>query len=372
MILRPSSAHRWGPGGCPGSPHLEARYPEDTESPAAREGTAAHYYATERLQGRVWPIGTLAPNGHPIDQDMIDGGDLLYETVRAIRAGCSDQARMYVERGVTMHGLIHPQNEGTLDVAIIDFVQHKVFVIDYKYGHRYVEVFRNWQLVDYLAGVIEGAELSREEFIGWSVNAVIVQPRWFGKQGTVRTWSTLGHKFWPELEALASAAERAADPAAPLQTGEHCRDCSARHMCPALGAVSGLGIDLAWESSPAEMSLDAMARENRQITWAIERLEARKTGLDASLTAALMSGKPVPLWGMTRTEGRENWRVPVSQVIDLGDMMGVDLRKMGTLTPNQARKAGLDEAVTSQYAGRNAGEIKLVLLDETTAAKAFS
>ena len=78
--LRPSGAERWG--NCAGSHSLEALYPEE-DGPEAREGTAAHYFATEALQGRVHAVGTLAPNGHPIDVDMVEHGQMLIDDVTA-------------------------------------------------------------------------------------------------------------------------------------------------------------------------------------------------------------------------------------------------------------------------------------------------
>ena len=52
---------------------MEALYPEP-ESEAAREGTAAHWYVTEAVQGRVHPVGALAPNGVPLDAEMVECG----------------------------------------------------------------------------------------------------------------------------------------------------------------------------------------------------------------------------------------------------------------------------------------------------------
>ena len=74
-FLAPSSAGIWGPGGCPASPTVEAQYPEQEDSEKAREGTAAHWVASERLGGRSVAVGELAPNGVVVDQDMIDGTD---------------------------------------------------------------------------------------------------------------------------------------------------------------------------------------------------------------------------------------------------------------------------------------------------------
>jgi len=371
MILRPSAGERWGPGACPASPTMEALFPE-ADSVESREGTAAHHYGASMLQGEIVTVGDLAPNGVPIDQDMIDGGNMLVNEVNRILALCSPSVNIYVEQHLTMHGLIHPKNEGTPDVQIVDYIRHAIYNIDYKYGHRYVEVFRNWQFVDYTAGAVEAICLDKQEFIGWHVENIVVQPRFYAAN-PVRRHVYLGWQMWALFEELAHAAELAMSPNPPTKTGPYCRDCNACFACPAKAALDGELMEYSGQCTPHDITPDAAGRELRELTFAIERLTARHTALSAYVEAQVRAGVNVPWWAMDHSEGSEEWAQSVDEVIALGDAFGKDFRKpVAVITPTQAKKLGVDGGVISAYSRRKAGKGKLKLVDSSTPAKAFS
>src|SRR4051812_16592244 len=224
-VLRPSSAERWG--NCAGSHRLEGLYPEE-DGEEARLGTAAHFFLTEALQGRVWPVGHVTPNGVPITEEMVDAAE-------ACRDFCAAEfaAPFHVEQRVTMHRSVHPACEGTPDIFCVEHERSRITVPDYKFGHRYVDPFRNFQLALYFAGVCEREGLSREVTRGWEVRFAIFQPRNYHPSGPVRIWSALGWQVWALVDDLREAAHKAKDPRAETRTGAHCRDCSARHACEA-------------------------------------------------------------------------------------------------------------------------------------------
>lgn len=363
-VLRPSSAPRWG--RCAGSFALEKLYPEDEESQEAREGTAAHFWATEALQGREWPVGHLAPNGHPIDADMVEYGQLLLDEVPDVATG------LHVEQFVTPHSLVHPECEGTLDVGYVDFNTHEITVWNYKYGHRPVDPFKNSQLLAHLAGLIERYELTHTDLKGWKVTLGIVQPRSFRADGPVKKWTMLGHVAWGHIEALQEAAYRAKEPGAPTTTGEHCRDCSGRHACEALQRVGAYVLDVSGESIPQELSPAALGLTLKLLDQAEQRLKALKSGLEEVAISKIKAGKSIPHWSIGPVPGREKWTKPAEEVLALGDLMGIPLAKPpAAITPTQARKAGLDPALTAEYAVVPVAH-KLVAVDDNAAARAFS
>ena len=378
LILRPSSAPRWagnGEPGCPGSHALEALYPEDTESPEAREGTAAHFYATEAVQGRFHPIGTVTPNGHPIDAEMVECGGLFVQDVARELAEAQrgpDPAAHGVETHLTMHARIHPDAEGTPDCYLLDVAGGRLIVWDYKYGHRNVDPYKHAQLVCYAAGVIEAYELTDADVRCLSVSLRIVQPRNFSSAGPVRRWDTGGVTLLREIARVSHAAHAAKAPGAPTLTGPHCRDCSAIHACEANRRVGGYAMDLAGRLAPEVMPPDALGLELRNIDRALQRLQARRDGLAEVAMAALRGGARMPYYGIGHGSGREAWTVPLPEVFAMGDMLGVDLRKPAAITPKQARDAGVDAAVTKAYSAIPRGAAKLVAVDDNHAAKAFT
>ncbi|MHB8283492.1 MAG: DUF2800 domain-containing protein [Caulobacteraceae bacterium] len=370
MILRPSAAPRWGV--CPGSVALEALYPEDTESPAAREGTAAHWYTTEAIQQRYHGIGTLAPNGVPLDADMIEGGNLFAAEVLTTQAQASPLARLHVEQKFQC-GLVHDQCEGTPDVVLIDGDNHRLWVWDYKYGHRYVDPWENRQLTCYAAGVLEAYKYDEADVCGWDCRLVIVQPRNFHSADPVREWRTLGWKLWAAIGKLSDAAHQAAQPDAPTLTGPQCQDCQGRWACDALARVGSYAMDLAGQNAPVELGGAALGRELALVASAIKRLEARQTGLEAVVESELRNGRRVPGWAMGAGQSREKWTQPVTDVLALGELFGKDLRKpLDAITPTQARKLlGVDGSVIDAYASRPPGAAKLVADDPRAADRRF-
>lgn len=69
--------------------------------------------------------------------------------------------------------------------------------------------------------------------------------------------------------------------------------------------------------------------------------------------------------------GRERWIKPEPEVIAMGELMGVKLGVTKLVTPKQAIKAGMPEAVIKSFTETPRGELKLVPDDGTKARKIF-
>lgn len=371
-LLRPSSATRWV--NCSGSHALEGLYPENEDSPEAREGTAAHYYATEALEGRVHPVGTLAPNGHPIDNYMVEGARHWIDDVAAELPGLPG-AQFRVETKVYAHALVHPENEGTPDAWALSLAHRRLIVWDYKYGHRYVDAFMFWQGINYVAGIFEGNGLTLEDVRDLRVSIRVIQPRNYHPSGVVRVWETTGEYLWSLIHFMSERARAAKVVGAKTQTGEHCRDCRGRHACAAFAAVSARSMDTAGETVPMELPLDALGRELTRLQTAADRIKARISGLEEIAIAAIRSGKPVVGWEMGFVDSRERWAKEEAEVFALGDMLGVNLRETKPPTPSQAKAkfkaAGLPLEVLTPYYEKPTGAAKLKPADPNAAAKAF-
>lgn len=378
-ILRPSGAPRWaGDGseeGCPGSFVMEQLFPEDEDSPEAREGTAAHFYVTEAVQGRFHPIGTVTPNGHPLDAEMIEcGQSYVADVTRELEAAARypTPSAFGVEQKLTMYRWVHPDNEGTPDTFLFNFGARRLVLWDYKYGHRYHDPFRHPQMIDYLAGIFEAHELTPADVLELEIVVRIVQPRNYSAAGPIREWRPTGAFVLEEIARIRAAAIAAKAPNAPTRTGDHCRDCSALHACEANRRVGGYAMDLAGRSTPDPLPMDALGLELRNLDRALKRLEARRDGLATVALDAINKGANVPYFARGFGKGRERWKAPVAEVFAMGDLMGVELRKPTAVTPNQARDAGVDAAVIAAYSETPTGAAKLVPVDDNRAAKAFS
>ncbi len=372
-LLAPSSAHIWA--YCAASVNLQAQYPEPEDSEEAREGTAAHWYVSELLYGRDVAAGSVAPNGEPITAEMIDCAQGILVDIRDTYATCVSQGGaplMYVEARQNMDRLVHPENWGTPDVVIIDAPRKKLFVWDYKYGHRYVDAAENLQLIDYAIGALR--EIPSLDWPHWSVCLNIAQPRNYHRLGPMREWQTTGRALLDEyVPQLHEAAKLATGENPAYQTGDYCRDCSARYACPALQQAAALAMDVAMQAAPPiDLPPHALGLELRQLDDALTRIKARKTGLEEQALGAIRSGQAVPFFSAQHSVGRERWNVPAAEAFALGEMFGVDLKKPPEpITPKQARDLGVDETVMLEYAGKPRGALRLERADDNAAKLAF-
>lgn len=367
--LAPSRASRWGPGACPGSAAMERKYPEDEDSEESRQGTAAHFYVTEALAGRIHPPGHLTPNGHPIDLEMIECGEALLTDVRdTLKAAQSGALR--IEERVSMAKMVHPDNWGTPDTYLLDTEQTTLHVWDYKYGHRYVDAFRNWQMIDYAIGILECEGI--EDWHPWRITLTIAQPRNYAPEGPMREWYLSGSQLREYAGQLKEAAMLAAYPDAELRTGPHCRDCLAAHACPALQRAAMAAVDVSYRQGSIDMPADAVGLELKILAASAARLKARMDALEEHAIGLIRTNKAVPHWTMGRTQPRSVWKQPAEEIVEMGKLFGVDLAQpLKAITPPQAIKAGIDRAVITEYAETPLGSLKLVPADESNAAKAF-
>lgn len=374
-VLAPSSAHIWAV--CAASVDMRAKYPEPDDTDEAREGTAAHWYVAELLHGRDVQVGAVAPNGVPVDAEMVDCAQGLLIDVRDTyhaQVSLGGDPQMYVEARQYMP-IVHDQNWGTPDVVTIDRTRKKLFVWDYKYGHRFVDAFGNLQLIDYGIGALR--EFPCADWPNWSVSLSIAQPRNYHRFGPIREWQTTGaallDTYVPQLYEAAKAA-MGDDPQ--FVTGEHCRDCPARHACPALHRAGAIAMDVSMRGAPVDLTPHALGLELRQLEDAEKRIKARKTGLEEQALGLIRGGQGVPFFTAKHSIGRERWTVPPAEAFALGDTFGVDLRKpQEPLTPKQASdalaKVGIDRTVISAYAEQPRGALRLERFDDNAAQLAF-
>lgn len=338
--LAPSSAARWVQ--CPGSRAMCEAYPQREDDPKAIEGTLAHMVAAAYLQD-TFPMGDYS-------DEMLDGAEMWVDAV-------GKSPIMHIEEQVDC-SVIHDECYGTPDYWCND-VGH-IQVWDYKFGHRHVEVFENWQLLCYMAGILDSLGIDGVADQHLRVTMGIVQPRSYHRDGPVRTWSCMASDLRGYFNRLKMAADAAMAPDAPCNTGPECLDCSARHACPTLQKASYAAMEFSGANIPFNLPPEAISLELFLVREAIATLKARESGLDAEVLGRIKQGTVVPGWMTEQGQGRKKWVRPVEEIVALGEMMGVNVGKPAVLTPAQAIKAGLPAELIESYTEVPKGEIKLV------------
>jgi hypothetical protein len=329
---------------------------DDTD--ASREGTAAHEVAARLAEhGELMPVGSLTSNGVAVTDEMVEGAELWAETVGQHVGGRFEQP---IECMV-----IHRDCYGTPDFTYGPEMGEMV-VADYKFGHRYVSAFENWQLVAYAIGTI-GAYYPTMRVI-----LRIVQPRSYHRDGPVRDWIIDGNQLRDYSTQLSAACYAALEPDAQCVTGTQCYGCPARHACEAALHMEQSALYLSGSTLPLDASVEAKAIRLHQIRRALDHLKQMDSGITEDLAAAVRRGQTVTGFTLAAGAGREGWTRPIPEVIALGMAMGVDVSKQGCITPKQARKAGLPAEVVAAYAERSAGEVKLVEDDGSAVRRIFA
>lgn len=369
-VLPPSGAAAWR--HCAMWPTMNQQFPQG-DTPETLEGNAAHWVAWEMLAGRPIAEGDVAPNGAIVTAEMLDGGELLVDTIRTrTGAGCTG---WHIEERVGI-SVIHPECWGTPDAWAYMRDAGVLEVIDYKFGHRFVDEFENEQGVAYIAGIIDVLANWLGMGPGWldqrlTVNFTIVQPRCFYRGAPVRTWTARTSDLRGLVNALTAAAAAALAPNPTATTNPECRNCPGRIACPALQKGAYADAEYAVQSTPVQLPAAAASLELRMLERALERLESRVDGLREVVAAYAKQGQPVPFHRLEQTEGRRIWNIPAPQVVAMGQLMGVDLAKPATLTPSQAKSAGIDESVIKAYSTTQPGKIKLVPDNPADARRVF-
>ena len=242
-------------------------------------------------------------------------------------------------------------------------------VADYKYGHKFVDVYRNWQLIAYALGVMELLGLNDYET---QLRFVLVQPRSFHVDGPVRRWGCRAD----ELRALVNGAEHIVAEALTdnprCDTSGECLYCPARANCKTLAHAVGNIMDWCGDAELIAQDAATIGVRLRMIADARERLKSVATGLEEQAMALMRSGAQVPNWRVGFTQPRERWTGEPEEVASMIELVsGKNVRRTALPTPNQVRKLGIDAAVIAEYVERPSGAPKLEPDDNTLARRIF-
>lgn len=363
-ILPPSGASAWR--FCGQWVGMNQRYPQP-ETPESMEGTAGHWVFAQMLDGVQITEGMSAPNGVIITDEMVDAGELVVEVIRSRLPVGLD---LHIEEPVSAP-IIHSQCWGTPDIWFYNTATRTVHTFDFKYGHLFVDEYLNEQGVIYEQGIMNKIKFA----IGpgpVNFEFTIIQPRCFYKGSAVRTWKHTETDVLPLIAELQMSALAALGENPTATTNDECCHCPGRHACAALQKSAYRAAELSTKSTPVDLPPEAASLELRILERALSRLEARVDGLRETVTAHARNGAAVPFHRVEQGSGRARWSLPPEQVIAMGDLMGVNLAKVGVITPNQAIKSGIDEAVIKAYSVTPMGTAKLVPVNPDDVSRVFN
>lgn len=292
-LLSPSSAERWI--NCPASVMLGRDLP-DTTSPYAEEGTRAHELCEMLLNGSKTSDLTAALHAAPgeMQEAALNYRDIMFDKVSGAMKETPD-ARMIVEARLDMREWV-PDCWGTGDALIL--ADDRMEVVDFKYGKGVrVDAAHNAQMMLYALGALtsygSGYLIDR-------VRMTIVQPR----IGNVSEWETTVSALvkWAE-DTVRPAALAALNGTGRARTGDWCRFCKAKALCPALAGLAQQtappsGRAAREEYAPERLTMAQLAG----LLPVIELLRSWGKSVEDYCLAQALAGQDVP--GYKLVEGR--------------------------------------------------------------------
>jgi hypothetical protein len=388
---------------CNASMQLQESVPPLPETEEEAEGHAAHWVARRFIAGfgHELPVNAKFQYGGKewtVDADMYAGAVMYARALGGVHPDLHPEETLPVRRvhttecGGTPDGYRYfPDARAAYQICPpgIDperFTQGRIKIIrvgDYKYGHRYVEVFESYQLGSYVTAVADKYNLNDNDEDLY-VELILVQPRSYHIDGPVRIWRTKLVNLRALINVASNAAHHALVPlnapnAPQATTGRHCIDCKARHVCGALQRNTMHLVDYSHAPERVELPPWALGQELMIVQDAIKQLEAREQGLAAQAEAVIRAGHPVPMYHMEPGRSVLSYydNVNTDELVGFGDLVGIDLRKKlqrkdQVVTPTQAIQLGIDETAMRSYAHRPPGTMRLARDNSINARKVFS
>lgn len=304
-----SSAERWV--ACPGSVELSTQAPPPIESPYAAEGTAAHTCLEIFLKNRTKLDEAerflLQPNSLVIrPKEMVQhardaaefvlglykqiGGELLCETKTSLSFIAKDMG-------------------GTFDAAIVSPFD-RLLVFDFKYGQGVaVEPEGNLQMIAYALGLAHEHDFNFD-----TVEMYIIQPRAEHPRGPIRSALVTIEELEKYAAKFKVAHNAATMPDAPLISGDHCRWCPAKPICPQISgrALQAAQADFA-PTGEITLPVDWKSFTNEQIGRALtafDQLEVWIEDVRKHAKDRADRGSPIPGWKLVEKRAIRKWSKP--------------------------------------------------------------
>ena len=307
---------------CPGSVALVDTMPPKPSSSYADTGTLLHDTIADVLDGKGKPDDYLnrAHQGIVLSQDLID--TKLRPALAALDAVDPQTEMEYAVECVVGFGDFLPDVFGSVD--LIGRLGNRAVVLDWKFGDGVaVEVEENAQLLFYAAAAMRTPETAWV-FEGLTdVELVIVQPP------SVKRWMTTVDRIKQFEAELARAVKIALKPEAPMASGDHCRWCAAKPVCPLMtGAIDRI----------AKAKIDALPVE--QIAHYLEQIpmvEAFLKDLQQLAHGLIEEGNAVPGWKLVNKRATRQW-TDADKAATFLMQSGVEAYEEKIVTPAAAEK----------------------------------
>ena len=277
---------------CPGSVALVQKMPPQPSNKYADEGTLLHNVIADIVMTDNPPehyLGTKYED-QVLTQELIDN---KLKVAMAALDEIDPTKEMEIEAETRVgFGDLLPGVFGSTD--LIGRVGNRAVVLDWKFGDGVaVEVEENPQLMFYAAASMR-TEAAKWAFDGVDeIECVIVQPP------QVKRWVTTPKRIAEFELQLVQAVKLAQKPDAELKTGDHCRWCAAKPICPQMTGAVDRALKTSIEAIDAPALGAYLANADMLEDWIKD--------LRALAHQILDSGASVPGYKLVAKRGTRQW-----------------------------------------------------------------
>ena len=308
---------------CPGSVALVAKMPPKASSTYADRGTLLHDVISTILDSdTVTPASLLgtAYAGEEFTQELLD--EKILPALAALDAIDPEGVMEYAVETVVGFGTYMPGVFGSAD--LLGRLGNRAIVLDWKFGDGVaVTAEENEQGMFYAAAamrtpatqwVFDGAE---------EIEIIIVQPP------AVKRWVTTPKRIKEFERQLKKATKVSAMPDAAIVTGEHCRWCAAKPLCPKMTGAVDRAVKVQLDAID-DTTLGAYAANAVLLQGWID-------DLNALVQTKLEKGYEIPGWKLVAKRGTRKW-ADQGKETDALAALGIDPIKKELVSPAQAEK----------------------------------
>jgi hypothetical protein len=308
---------------CPASVKLVQQMPPKPSSEHADRGTLLHNVIAELLEFDKKPEQCIGAQykDQVLTQELVD--EKIIPALEALDAVDPDKTMEYMVETRVGFGDFLPSVFGSTD--LLGRKDKRAVVLDWKFGDGVlVDVEENPQLLFYAAAamrtpackwVFEGVE---------EIECVIVQPP------AIRRWVTTPERVKQFEVELAKAVRESSWPNPTMQTGDHCRWCAAKPICPQMNGEVDRALKVQLASLPAEQI--AMQLEQA------DRLEDYIKDLRALAFQMLEKEHPVPGYKLVAKQSRRQWVNEEKAKQFLMKSLVEPYKELEVISPAQAEK----------------------------------
>jgi hypothetical protein len=277
---------------CPGSVALVQKMPPQSSNKYADEGTLLHNVIADIVMTDNPPEHYLGAKyeDQVLTQELIDN---KLKVAMAALDEIDPTKEMEIEAETRVgFGDLLPGVFGSTD--LIGRIRNRAIVLDWKFGDGVaVEVEENPQLMFYAAASMR-TEQAKWAFEGVDeIECVIVQPP------QVKRWVTTPKRIAEFELQLVQAVKLAQKPDAELKTGDHCRWCAAKPICPQMTGAVDRALKTQIEAIDAPALGAYLANADMLEDWIKD--------LRALAHQMLDSGASVPGYKLVAKRGTRQW-----------------------------------------------------------------